>query len=77
MAVILNPGTEAMKKDLQNIINKWYDYLAEASTDVRIVRDDYGDVVCLVPRIHLKFKDGSALIHEVTTGQSIHHMQSA
>lgn len=65
--IVLNPKTEAVTKELQVIINKWHDYIRSIDTDTRIVRDDYGEIVALVPRIHVVFKDESDFIHELAT----------
>lgn len=68
--IVVSPQTAAVNKELQNIINKWYDYLKSIDTDYRVVRDDEGDIVALAPRFHIVFKDGSDYLYEITTGKS-------
>lgn len=69
-AIVLNPNQPALLREVQNVINKYHDYLKSVDTDYRVVRDDEGDIIALAPRIHLVFKDNSDYLYEITTGES-------
>lgn len=70
--VVLNPQVDAVKKELQIVINKWHDYLKEVSVDYKVIRDDYSEIAALAPVIKLVFKDTSEYVYELTTGEKAH-----
>jgi hypothetical protein len=67
--IVANPNITAVAKEVNALIGKYRDYLRSVTTDARVIRDDYGDIVALVPRIHCVFKDESDFVVELTTGE--------
>jgi hypothetical protein len=67
--MVLNPNKEMVLKELQKAINQYYEYLKTVKVDYRIVKDEYGDVIALVPVFHLTFKDTSDYVYELSVSE--------
>lgn len=65
--VVLDPNKEGTERFIRALINDHYAYLKSFKNDVRIIRDDDGEICALVPRYHISFKDGSDMVAELNS----------
>ena len=75
--VVGNPHRAAFERTTQNLINKHHEIIKTLDTDWKVIYDEDGEMIDIVPNWHIVFKDGRDFDMELkgpntTGGQNVH-----
>ncbi len=75
--IVGNPHRAEFDRTTQNLINKHYEIIKTLDTDWKVIYDEDGEMIDILPNWHITFKDGRDFVMELkgpnTSGrQNVH-----
>ena len=63
--IVGNPHRAEFERTTQNMINKWHGIIKTLDTDWKVIHDEDGQMIDIVPNWHITFKDGRDFVMEL------------